>query len=116
MVIWLLLYYICSANWVEIYGTKYQLPFSLVIDKTEDDDLVLGEVTQIYVVDNSYVLFEFILLETEFFSHYHAYAVLLPPVLQRKSYVIKHKDLLHFHPIGLYHRNMISDKFFFDML
>ena len=67
MVIWLLLYYMCSANWVEIYGTKYQLPFSLVIDKTEDDDLVLGEVTQIYVVDNSYGLFEFILLETEFF-------------------------------------------------
>lgn len=98
-----------SANWVKVYGTKYQLPFTLVIDKTEDDDLVFGEVIQIYVLDNSCVVFEFVLLQAEFLSHYHAYAVLLPPVIQRKNYIIKHKDLPCFHPIGLYHRNMISD-------
>ena len=94
---------------MKVCGTKYQLPFALVIDKTEDDDLILGEVTQIYVIDNSFVMFEFIVLQSEFLVHYHAHAVLLPPVLQRKSYVIKHEDLSYFYPIGLYHRNMISD-------
>lgn len=99
----------CSADWVEVYGTKYQLPFALLIDKTEDDDLVFGEVTRIYVAEKCFVLFEFIVLQAEYQSHYHAYALFLPPVSQRESYVIKHEDLSHFHPIGLYHRRNITD-------
>ena len=89
-------------------GTKYQLPFALVIDKTEDD-LIFGEVTKIYVIENSFVIFEFTILQAEFLPHYHAHAVLLPPLLQRKNYIIKYEEVPCFHPIGLYHRNMISD-------
>ena len=66
---------------MKVCGTKYQLPFALVIDNTEDDDFIFGEVTQIYVIDSSLVMFEFIVLQAEFLPHYHAYAVLLPPVL-----------------------------------
>lgn len=94
---------------MKVCGTKYQPPFALVIDKTEDDDFIFGEVMQIYVIDNSLVMFEFTILQAEFLPHYHAYAALLPPVLQRKNFVIKHQDLPCFQPIGLYHRNMISD-------
>ena len=35
---------------MEVYGTKYQLPFALVIDKIEDDDLLFVEVTQIIII------------------------------------------------------------------
>jgi len=106
---------IYSANWVTVYGTKYQTPFALAVDKSEDgEDLLFGEVTNILVADNyCIIIFEFDLLKAEFLHHYHAYAVLLPPVLSRQRYLIKHSDLPSFQPLGLYHSDCISDNSLF---
>jgi len=48
------------------------------------------------------VWFEFVTLQTDFLSHYHAYALRLPPTSQRTNFVIKHRDLPCFRPFGLY--------------
>ena len=103
-----------SANWVTVFGTKYQLPFGLVVGKSEDEeDLMFGEVVDILVADNHCIIFEFDLLEAEFLHHYHVYAVLLPPVPSRQRYLIKHSDLPCFQPLGLYHSDYVSDNSLF---
>jgi len=99
-----------SADWVEVYGTKYQLPFALLIDKTEDDDLVFGEVTQIYVAQNCLFCLNLLPCKLNIFLipcmcmlyYCHRYH-------KETFFVINHKDLSHFHPIGLYHRRNITD-------
>ena len=35
-----------SVSWVKVFCTKFQLPFALVIDETEDN-LISGDVTKI---------------------------------------------------------------------
>ena len=99
-----------SANWIKFHGIKYQIPFGLVVDKSEDEeDLIFGDVKNIFVADSCSVIFEFEELESEYIHHYHAFALLLPPVPSRKRYLIKHSDLLSFQPLGLYHCNSVSD-------
>jgi len=79
----------CSADWVEVYGTKYQLPFALLIDKTEDDDLVFGEVTRIYVAEKCFVLFgKFNLTTTRMLCFCHQYHKERVMLLSMKIYHI----------------------------
>ena len=86
----------------------------MIIDKCnddgdDDDDLVFGEVTDILVADKCSIIFEFYVMEAQYIHHYHAHALLLPPVLSRQKYLIKHRDLAHYQPLGLYYCNSISD-------
>ena len=93
------------ANWVRVNGTKYQMPFAVVIGK--DEELTFGNVTSIYV-DGKSVLFEFFPMIThQFYHHYHAFALAAPAV--RCRYLIKHTDLPDFHPYGLYHSTSVSN-------
>ena len=91
----------CSAKWVKVSGTKYQTPMALIIDK-RNEELVFGKVINIYA-DAKTVFFEFIHMSTKHFSHhYHAFVLSLPPLSVRRKYLIKHHDLLDYHPYGLY--------------
>jgi len=95
------------ANWVKVNGTHYQTPCALVVGKSDDEDLLFGNVNCI-LVHKKQVYFEFELMETQFCNHYHAYALSLPPQSARQQFVIKHKDLLSHHAHGMYHCNNIS--------
>ena len=92
---------------MKVNGTKYQVPFVLVVGKSEDADLAFGEVHSV-LVHGQLVLFEYHLLEAQFYPHYHLYALSLTPLSDRQSYLIKHRDLLNYHPYGLYHNASIS--------
>ena len=82
-------------------GTKYQMPFALVVGK-DDEDLVFGKVVNIYV-DVKTVLFEFFpMLTCNFSHHHHAFILSLPPLSVRCKYLIKQQSLLDYHPYGLY--------------
>ena len=95
------------ANWVQVNGTKYQMPFAVVVGKKEDD-LVFGKVENIYV-DAKTVIFEFIEMLTHCFSsHYHVFVVSVPPVPVRLKYLIKQQNLIDYHPYGLYTSSHIS--------
>lgn len=88
-----------SANWVTINGTKYEQSCVLVIGKTEEDDVLFGEVTRI-IVDIKSVYFEFKLYNSFFNRHHHCYCLSTPA--QTSSYVIHFSKLIHYHPYGLY--------------
>jgi hypothetical protein len=93
---------LCSAKWVKVNGTKYQTPCALVVGKDEADELEFGKVENIYVYENS-ALFEFIpLLTRQFHHHHHAFVLAMPPISARSQYLIKQKELLDYHPYGLY--------------
>ena len=80
-------------------GTKYQTPFSLIID--EDGEIKFEEVLGIEVEDAN-VFFEFIPLHTLYFCrHFNAYA-LARPSTNGQTYHINHKNLLNFQPYGIY--------------
>ena len=84
------------ANWVRVNGTKYQTPCALVVEKSDDKELLFGKVISI-LVGAKCVIFEFQLLKSEFCHHYHCYSLSLPP-LSTHQYFIRHCDLL-FPPI-----------------
>lgn len=87
-------------------GTKYQMPCVLIAGKTEDEDLIFGNVVSIFVHCQS-VLFEVEILNSHFCPHHHAHAVsVLPSALQ--TYLIKHSNLACYHPYGLYYCPHIS--------
>ena len=68
----------------------------------KDEDLVFGKVEDIFV-DAKTVIFEFVEMLTHFFSnHHHVYVVSLPPVSVRRKYLVKQKDLVDYHPYGMY--------------
>ena len=97
-----LYFYLYRANWVKVKGTKYQTPFALIIDE-EDGEIKFGEVFGIEVEDAN-VFFEFVPLHTLYFcKHFNAYALARPPMdTNRQNYFINHKDILDFHPHGIY--------------
>lgn len=98
--------YPCSANWVCVNGTKYQMPFALIVDK-EEEELKFGMVVNIYVDGSASVFFEFVPVVTiEYCSHFHAYALFIPTA-SSVSYLINHRHLLDFHPYGLYHSTTV---------
>ena len=65
------------ANWVKVYGTKYQTPCALVVGKTDDDPLF--ESVHKILVSGQEVFFEFEKMDAVFCPHYHAYALSLTP-------------------------------------
>ena len=91
------------ANWVKVCGTEYRTPFVLLIGHDEyDGDPKFGKVYLVYA-DGLVVLFEFLPMVTEqFHAHTHSYLVSLPPVTDRDTFLIRHTDLLDYHPYGLY--------------
>lgn len=96
------------ANWVKINGTKYQTPCALVVGQSdEDEELLFGHVLSV-LVHCKEVLFEFELMIVQYIKHCHAYALSLPPTSSSHKYLIKYKDLLSYHPYGLYHCHNIS--------
>ena len=72
-----------------------------------EPDLQFGHVTNIFVHSNQ-VYLEFELMYAEFYKHYHAYALSLPPTSMRQKYLVQHRHLLTYHPYGLYHCHNIS--------
>lgn len=90
---------------MKVMGTKYQVPFALVIGQ-EEELLKFGSVINIFV-DSMIVYFEFIPMITEqYHHHFHAYALALPQ--DKNSYLIKQCHCFDFHPYGLYHSTSIS--------
>ena len=97
------------ANWVKVNGTRYQTPFAVVIGQSDkEEELLFGHVLNVLVYSKE-VLFEFELLDVQYCKHYHAYALSIPPNSSSQKYLIKHKDLLHYHPYGLYHCHNITN-------
>ena len=94
------------ANWVIVNGTKYQTPCLLIIGKTEEEDPLFGSVCRV-LLSGQELFFEFEQMDAVFYQHYHAYC--LTP--SRKYFLIKHNDLITFHPYGLYHCPHISNTF-----
>ena len=91
---------------MRVSGTRYQIPIALVIGK--DEDLLFGRVASIYV-DGQDVLFEFLPMVThEFCYHHHAFALGLSA--HSTKYLIRHCDLLDYHPYGLYHSSTVSSE------
>ncbi len=85
---------------MKVNGTKYQTPCALVIG-VEDGEQIFGDIINVLVFSRS-LFFEFQLLESSFYHHYHAH-LLSTPQPRATSYIIKHKDLAHYHPYGMYH-------------
>ena len=85
-----------------VNGTKYQTPCVLIVGKSEDQDVVFGNVINVLVFNQS-VLFEVEILSSTFSPHYHAYAVSVLPSSASQTYLIKHSDLACYHPYGLYY-------------
>lgn len=83
----------------------------MIIDKCDDDedDLIFGEVTDVLIADKCSIIFEFFVVKGQYLHHYHAHELLLPPVLSRKKYLIKQRDLAHYQPLGLYYCSSISN-------
>ena len=48
----------CRANWVIMNGTKYQTPCTLIVGKMEDDNLIFGNVINIFIHNQTLLLFE----------------------------------------------------------
>ena len=103
-------YYIYfRAKWVCVHGTKYQVPFAIVIGLDEDDIVQFGSVENIYV-HKGVIFFEFIPLIThQYLDHFHAYAVVLPKVSERTLYLIKQSEIIDHHPYGLYTAHIVSE-------
>ena len=99
----------CSANWVKIHGTKYQIPCAVVVGRSDDDDdeLLFGLVLSILVYCKE-VYFEFELLEAQYCNHYHAHSLSIPPASSIQKYLIKQVNLASFHPYGMYICHNIS--------
>ena len=96
----------CRTTWVKVNGTKYRTPCALVIGRTEEEDPMFGYVYSV-LVSGQEVFFEFEEMEVTFCQHFHAYAVTLP-LSSRQHFLIKQKDLINYHPYGLYHCPSIS--------
>ena len=93
---------------MRVNGTKYQLPFALVIGRDSEEELKFGKVVTIYV-DGQSTIFEFLpMLTYQAYHHYHAYALKSQPLSSRCMYLIKHSDLVEYHPYGLYHSTSVS--------
>ena len=73
----------------------------------EDDNLIFGNVMNIFIHNQTLLLFEVEILKSTFCPHYHAYAMSMPSTVQ-KTHLIKHCDLLCYHPYGLYYCPQIS--------
>ena len=99
----------CSANWVTVKGTKYQMPCALVIGKGElEEDLQFAKVVSIYI-DGGSVIFEVIpFVIHPFCHHHHVFPVSSPPLSSSCRYLIRQSDLLDYHPYGLYHSSTVS--------
>ena len=80
-------------------GTKYNAPCVLIVGKSEDEDLIFGNVTNIFIHNQSLLFFEVEILNSKFCPHYHAYAISMPPSFVQQ--LIKHSDLTCYHPYGL---------------
>lgn len=60
-------------------------------------------------VDGQCVIFEFLpMLTHKVCHHYHTYALKSPPFSSRCMFLLKHSDLLDYHPYGLYHSTSVS--------
>lgn len=97
------------ANWVVVNGTKYQKPCMLIIGTTDSGEPIFGNVKRILIDSNGSdvtCMFEFKLVEVDFYIHYHAYACSCLP--SSTTYLIKHEDLVCYHPYGTYSCNVIS--------
>ena len=68
---------------------------------------MFGSVCNI-LVSGQEVFFEIEQMEAIFCQHYHAYALSLSSS-HRQHFLIKHKDLIVYHPHGLYHCPNISN-------
>ena len=89
-------------------GTKYKAPCVLIVGKTEDEDLIFGNVTSIFIHNQSLLFFEVEILNSKFCPHYHAYAISMPPSFVQQ--LIKHSDLTCYHPYGLYYCPHLSSE------
>lgn len=97
--------YTCRVNWVKVNGTKYQTPCALIVNLVDEDPLI-GNIHNILVSGHD-VFFEFELMDTVFLQHYHAYAVSFSSSSQQ-HFLVRQKDLITYHPYGLYHCPNIS--------
>ena len=88
-----------SANWVRLYGTLYQTPCVLLIEKREDE-LIFGELIDILCFENV-ILFHIEELEYVLYSdHFHAHVV---STEHRGIRYLIHPDyLLDYLPYGFY--------------
>jgi len=103
------------ANWVCINGTKYQVPFAIIIG-TDDEDLQFGSVVNVYIHEGS-VLFEFIKMIThQFYHHYHAYCLSLPSATNMHNYVIYHNELPDFHPQLQCQKTLTINMLYFELM
>ena len=87
-----------------INGTKYHTPCVLIVGTTSTGDLIFGSVISVLVHRENAVctcMFEFKVLEAEFYPHHHAYA-LSALSSSAPSYLIRHDDLACYHPYGSY--------------
>ena len=98
--------FMCSANWIKFHGTKYQTPCAITIGVSSEKESRFGHVVSILVYSKVY--FEFELLETQSFDHYHAFSLSIPPASSKQKYLIKQANLPSFHPLRMYRCNNIS--------
>ena len=71
-----------------------------MVGRDSSGELEFGQVCAIYA-DGQEVLFEFTLMVTEEFA-LHSHSFVLSSSSSSPSYLIKHEDLLDYHPYGLY--------------
>ncbi len=92
---------------MKVSGTKYRMPCVLVIGKTDEDQVLFGEVTRI-LVDIKSVIFEFKLFRSYFNHHFHCYCLISP---ETTHYAIPYSHLIHYHPYGLYYSSSINSEY-----
>ena len=93
-----------------VNGTKYQIPCVLIIGKSEDQDLIFGNVVNVLIHQQS-ALFQVEIMSSTYCPHYHAYALSVLPSPSLETYLIKHSDLVCYHPYSLYYCPHISSDF-----
>ena len=91
---------------MKVSGTKYRMPCVLVIGKTDEDEVIFGEVTRI-LVDIKSVIFEFKLFRSYFNHHFHCYCLISP---ENTHYAIPYSQLIHYHPYGFYYSSSINSE------
>ena len=70
-----------------VNGTKYQMPCVLIIGKSEDQDIIFGNVVNV-LVNQQCALFEVEIMSSTYCPHYHTYALSVSPSPTLGTYLI----------------------------
>ena len=89
------------ANWVKVYGTKYQTPCALVVGKTDDDPLFERVHKIVFLAKRCS-------LNLRKWMQSFVHTTMPMPSPSHHHFLVKQKDLITYHPYGLYRCPHIS--------